>query len=228
MSLPIPHSATLRSGQGPATLDRLPAGRIAFCLPAVEPHRYPEPVRCPYPRCGSQDVLLRQIVPKAVRDPLLRLVTARRYGCLRCGRTFRVYPQGVGPAQTSLRLRHLSLLLYLLGLSYADVPRALRALGLSMSKTAVYLTVRAAGVAVTGPRRRLRAVPAESGSGDETPSSRWANRWLAVELGLDVLDNGIVRVDVFQHEDLAALLPWLEQVAAAAGAQMLIRSDRAA
>uniref|UniRef100_A0A831T8C4 Transposase n=1 Tax=Thermorudis peleae TaxID=1382356 RepID=A0A831T8C4_9BACT len=228
MSLPIPHSATLRSGQGPATLDRLPAGRIAFCLPAVEPHRYPEPVRCPYPRCGSQDVLLRQLVPKAVRDPLLRLVTARRYGCLRCGRTFRVYPQGVGPAQTSLRLRHLSLLLYLLGLSYADVPRALRALGLSMSKTAVYLTVRAAGVAVTGPRRRLRAVPVESGSGDETPSSRWANRWLAVELGLDVLGNGIVRVDVFQREDLAALLPWLEQVAAAAGAQMLIRSDRAA
>jgi hypothetical protein len=173
-------------------------------------------------------VLLRQIVPKAVRDPLLRLVAARRYGCLRCGRTFRVYPQGVGPAQTSLRLRHLSLLLYLLGLSYADVPRALRALGLSMSKTAVYLTVRAAGVAVTGPRRRLRAVPVESGSGDETPSSRWANRWLAVELGLDVLGNGIVRVDVFQHEDLAALLPWLEQVAAAAGAQMLVHSDRAA
>ncbi|GBD16778.1 hypothetical protein HRbin26_01681 [bacterium HR26] len=57
---------------------------------------------------------------------------------------------------------------------------------------------------------------------------RWANRWLAVELGLDVLGDGIVRVDVFQHEDLAALLPWLEQVAAAAGAQMLLRSDRAA
>ncbi|MCM8749577.1 hypothetical protein NET02_10495 [Thermomicrobiaceae bacterium CFH 74404] len=228
MSSPISRDSALGIRRRPVALERLPAGQIAFRFPALEPYRYPEPVRCPYPRCGSRDVLLRQIVPKAVRDPFLRQVMARRYGCLRCGRTFRVYPQGIGPAQTSLRLRHLSLLLYLLGLSYADVPRALRALGLSMSKTAVYLTVRAAGAAVSGPRQRLRAVPAEAGSGDEVAPSRWANRWLAVELGRDMWGDSIVRVDVFQTEDLAALLPWLEQIATAADAQMLVRANRAA
>jgi hypothetical protein len=40
---------------------------------------------------------------------------ARRYECLRCKRTFRLYPQGVTPAQASQRVKGLSVMLYLLG-----------------------------------------------------------------------------------------------------------------
>lgn len=224
-------SASPYTARWGTALDQQPVERIVFRLPAPEPYDFHEPVRCPYPRCGSQDVLLRQLVSKAVRDPFLRHVIARRYGCLRCGRTFRVYPSGIGPTQTSLRLRRLSLLLYLLGLSYAEVPRALAALGQPISKTSVYLIVRSTGISVPELRRRLRRVPLATGSGGNgRPCARWANRWLAVELYRDrgVADDGIVRVELFDRRELAVLLPWLEQVAAAAGAQMLVHRARAA
>jgi transposase-like protein len=54
---------------------------------------------------------------------------AQRYKCLRCGRTFRVYPEGVTRAQTSKRVKGLAVMLYLLGLSYRVVALALEALG---------------------------------------------------------------------------------------------------
>jgi transposase-like protein len=51
-------------------------------------------------------------------------VPAHRYRCLRCKRTFRVYPQGVTHAQTSQRVKGLAVLLYLLGLSYWPMGRS--------------------------------------------------------------------------------------------------------
>ena len=38
-----------------------------------------------------------------------------RYQCLKCQRTFRVYPEGTTRAQTSLRVKGLAVMLYLLG-----------------------------------------------------------------------------------------------------------------
>jgi len=38
---------------------------------------------------------------KAIRDASYEAVEAQRYRCLRCGRTFRVYPKGVSRAQQS-------------------------------------------------------------------------------------------------------------------------------
>jgi len=46
---------------------------------------------------------------------------ARRYECLRCHPTFRVYPQGVLPGQFSQRTQGIGVRFYLLGLSYGAV-----------------------------------------------------------------------------------------------------------
>ena len=54
---------------------------------------------------------------------------AHRYECLRCSRTFRVYPQGVTKDHISRRVKGLGILLCLLGLSYGAVSLALDALG---------------------------------------------------------------------------------------------------
>ena len=67
--------------------------------------------------------------PPDVKDTVYEVVLAQRYECLRCGRTFRVYPCGVSRAQTSKRLKGLAVMLYLLGLSYGAVSLVLEALG---------------------------------------------------------------------------------------------------
>jgi len=49
-----------------------------------------------------------------------------------------VYPRGVSRAQTSLRVKGLAVLLYLLGLSCGAVSLALEALGVYLYKSVVY------------------------------------------------------------------------------------------
>ena len=74
---------------------------------------------------------------KPLKDTVYGAVSAHRYRCLRCKRTFRVYPQGVTQAQTSQRVKGLGVMLYLLGLSYGATSLALEALGVYMCKCGV-------------------------------------------------------------------------------------------
>lgn len=78
---------------------------------------------------------------KAIRDTVYNDLVAHRYECLRCQRTFRVYPQGVTRAHSSLRVHGLGILLYLLGLSYGAVSLTL---GVYLCKSRVYEIVQAA------------------------------------------------------------------------------------
>lgn len=90
---------------------------------------------------------------KALRDTVYQEVQAYRYQCLKCGRTFRVYPQGVSSAQTSQRVKGLVVMLYLLGLSYGATSLALEAIGVSMCKSRVYDAVQEAASRVPGLKR---------------------------------------------------------------------------
>ena len=103
--------------------------RLKLILPQVVPTEMPVPTTCPYTSCGGQHFQFHQVVEKPLRDTRYAAVEAHRYLCLRCRRTFRVYPKGVTKAQTSLRVKGLAVLLYLLGLSYGAVSLALEALG---------------------------------------------------------------------------------------------------
>ena len=118
--------------------------RFQLLLPAVDPKHLMPPTKCVSPSCASKGFRLYQPVQKAVRDTVYQQVEAHRYQCLKCGRTFRVYPAGVTAAHMSQRVKGLAVLLYLLGLSYRAVSLALAALGVAMSKTHVYNTVQQA------------------------------------------------------------------------------------
>ncbi len=118
---------------------------LKLLLPPVQPDVYEEPNACPS-RCGSIRLYLRQESPKRVRDTLVTEVVARHYECLRCRRTFRVYPTGISKVRTSARLKGLSVLLYLLGMSYGAVALTLEALGSPLKKTAVYYAVQARAI----------------------------------------------------------------------------------
>jgi transposase-like protein len=101
--------------------------RLQLILPRVEATDTNVPSVCPYEDCQGRHFRHHQQVDKAVKDTRYASVSAERYECLRCQRTFRVYPQGVTRAQTSQRVKGLGVLLYLLGLSYGAVSLALEA-----------------------------------------------------------------------------------------------------
>ena len=127
--------------------------RLLFRLPLVKPDAFQELPFCPYPGCGGRHFRRVQEVPKPLRDTQYQEVKAQRYRCLRCGRTFRVYPTGVSRDHFSQRVKGLAVALYLLGLSSRAVSLLLEALGLLMSKTLVYYTVQEAARKVPGMRR---------------------------------------------------------------------------
>ncbi len=89
--------------------------RLRIVLPKVNPEAITVPTLCAYAGCGGRKLYLRQEVAKPLRDTVYHEVQVHRYQCLKCKRTFRVYPEGTTPAQTSQRIKGLAVLLYLLG-----------------------------------------------------------------------------------------------------------------
>ena len=96
--------------------------RLRIVLPKVIPEAIKVPTRCVYTGCGGRKFQLRQEVTKPLRDTVYHEVQVHRYQCLKCHRTFRVYPEGTTPAQTSQRVKGLAVMLYLLGLSMEPLP----------------------------------------------------------------------------------------------------------
>ena len=72
--------------------------RLHLLLPKVELKAIPIPSKCAYPECTSKQLRLHQQVSKALRETVHQQVEVHCYRCLKCGRTFRVYPPGVTPA----------------------------------------------------------------------------------------------------------------------------------
>jgi transposase-like protein len=108
-------------------------------------------------RCTGTHFKLHQApCRKPVRDLRHAQVTIQRYRCLKCQRTFRVYPAGVSADQLTASLKALWVLLYLLGLSYQGVVDLWEALLHPVGKTTVYHQVQAAGKHVRQLRKQWR------------------------------------------------------------------------
>ncbi len=91
--------------------------RLQLILPQAEPTVITLPTVCPNEECQGMRFEHHQAVIKPVKDTVYLAVTAHRYRCLRCQRTFRVYPVGVTRAQVSRRVKGWAVMLCLLGLS---------------------------------------------------------------------------------------------------------------
>ena len=184
------------------------------------------PTSCPYAGCQGRCYRFLQEVEKPLRDTVYERVKAHRYACLRCGQTFRVYPPGVSRAQSSQRLHGLAVMLYLLGLSYGAVALALEALGVYLCKSRVYEVVQAAAQRVPGLKREavFEGVRTPALGGDVT-SVRCNGRWLPLGLTVDDTSGLVLTVDELSGEDAETLKSWLEPIATAVGAQLLVSDD---
>jgi hypothetical protein len=201
--------------------------RLLVIPPPVQPEVYPEPAGCPDAGCGSHHVQFRQAAKKPLRDPFVGDVVAHRYQCPRCGRTFRVYPVGISHDQTSARLKGLAVLFYVLGMSYGAVALALAALGCPLSKVAVYNAVQAAGARVAGLRREAirRGGGRVVGLGVDLTSVRCAGQWLTVGVGVDAVNGLALAIDLLPNGEAATLTAWVQDLAAAIGAEVLVSDD---
>jgi len=203
--------------------------RLNLLLPRVEPDVYQEPKACPYHGCRGKRFHLRQEVRKPLRDTVLHEVVARRYECLCCGRTFRVYPLGVCEDQTSVRLRGVAVMLYILGLSYGAVALVLSALGHSLSKTAVYYAVQAAGERVQGLRREDVRLPLGraliAALGVDLTTVKCKGEWVTVGVSVDAAAGATLTVDILDDAEAETLTAWVQQIADVLGAEVLVSDD---
>jgi transposase-like protein len=200
--------------------------RLQLLLPKVEPKEIREPVACMYAGCGSKEVQMHQPVEKALRDTMYQRVEVHRYRCIKCGRTFRVYPKGVSQAQTSDRVKGVAVMLYLLGLSYGAVSLALESLGVPLSKTTVYEAVQAAARRVPGMKREqvFGNMKTKAVGGDLT-SVKCAGKWVHLGISVDAHSGLSLTIDELGAEDAKTLKEWMEPIVKSVGAQVLVTDD---
>ena len=199
--------------------------RLKLILPVVEAETYNHPEECPY-ECGGKEFYVRQEVKKRVCDTTHHEVQARRYECLNCGHTFRVYPQGIDQRQFSQRAIGMAVMLYLLGLSYGAVVLMLEALGLWIGKTTVYEAVQAVAERVPGMKRtKLLQGYRTSALGADLTSVKCKGKWLALGVTVDAITGMTLSIDRLSGEDAQTLKEWLEPILESVAARVLVTDD---
>ncbi len=200
--------------------------RLRIVLPKVKPEAIPVPTRCASAGCGGRTFHLRQQVAKALRDTVYQEVRVHRYQCLRCKRTFRVYPQGTTKAQTSQRVKGLAVMLYLLGLSYGAVSLALEGLGVALCKSRVYDGVQEVARRVPGlTRDQVFAGVKTPALGGDLTSVKCKGEWLPLGITVDPISGLALTIDALPAEDIKALKEWIEPIAKRVDAQVLVTDD---
>jgi transposase-like protein len=200
--------------------------RLQLILPRVEPREMSLPSVCPYEDCQGRHFRHHQEVDKALKDTEHDWVVAQRYECLRCKRTFRVYPQGVTQAQTSQRVKGLGVMLYVLGLSYGATSLALEALGVYMAKSSVYEAVQAAAEKVPGLKHsEVFAGLRTPALGGDLTSVKCNGEWLHLGVTVDDTTGLVLTVDELSAEDAETIKEWLEPIAEAIDADVLVSDD---
>ena len=208
---------------------------LSVRLPQIEPESIQPPATCPVQvgkrkqrRCGGQHFKLHQVAcDKPLRDLRHSQVQSQRFRCLTCQHTFRVYPRGVSAAQQSSNLKALSVLLYVLGLSYQGVSDVLDALGQVLSKSTVYNNVQAAGARAIEQRSRWLQQHGTSvkvlGIDCTHVKRLGADTILAVASA--ILSGATLSIEVLADESAESLTHWAQTLSASVQAEVLVSDD---
>jgi transposase-like protein len=184
--------------------------RLRILLPKVNPKAITVPTRCVATDCSGRKFRLRQEVTKSLRDTQYHEVQVHRYECLKCKRTFRVYPEGTTHAQTSQRVKGLAVMLYLLGLSYGAVSLALEAMGVYLCKSRVYDAVQEAAKRVPGLKRdQVFAGVKTPALGGDLTSVKCKGEWLPLGITVDPISGLALTIDALSAEDTKTLTAWI-------------------
>lgn len=205
--------------------------RLNVRFPKVDLNTYELPESCPY-GCGGHTYRRHGVQGerKLLRDVGYGEVLSYRYRCERCGRTFRVYPRGVSKgAQQSQRLKAMTVLLYVLGLSYGAVEDFVTALGCGVGKTTVYNNVQAAGEAA---RRQLQANVAEGGKrpviGADATYVKIKGESVGIEVVVDDSTGELLGLDIVTSENHEEIRDVIQGVVEAVDPEVVVTDDHGA
>jgi len=208
---------------------------LSVRLPKVEPDSIQPPTTCPLlvgkrklRPCSGRHFKLHQVAcDKPLRDLRHRQVQSQRYRCLTCQRTFRVYPRGVSAAQQSNNLKALSVLLYVLGLSYQGVSDLLDALGQPLSKSTVYNNVQAAGARAIEQRGRWLQQHGASVKvlGIDCTHVKQLGHDTILAVASAILTGETLSIEVLADESAESLMQWAQTLSASLQAEVLVSDD---
>jgi len=123
-------------------------------------------------------------------------------------------------------VKGLGVLLYLLGLSYGAVSLTLEALGVYVCKSSVYEAVQAAAEKVPGLKRKaVFAGIRTPAMGSDLTSVKCNGEWLHLGLTVDDTTGLVLTVDELPAEDAETIKAWLEPIAEAVAAKLLVSDD---
>ncbi|MCA1554568.1 MAG: transposase, partial [Chloroflexi bacterium] len=147
--------------------------------------------------------------------------------CLKCQRTFRVYPSGVSTAQQSATLKGLSVLLYVLGLSYQGVSDLLEALNQTLCKSSVYNNVQAAGERATQLRQQWlsHTQPTVEVLGIDFTHVKRLGQDTIVAVATSILSGAPLDFDIIDDESAETVTTWIRELADRVGAEVLVSDD---
>ncbi len=196
--------------------------RVRFTLPQVKEYPDTRPSSCPH--CEGVILHRHGLVEKTIKDLYVSRVTAIRYLCVECGRTFRHYPDGVDGHVQSKRLRGLASLSWALGLSHRSVSHILRALGCELSRMSSWRDVQEAGSNAVGRLLgRMRGRVSVMGA-DETVIKVRGNR-AVVGFVADARTGRLVGIDILLERDSAGFVRWLKGYVSGLGVRVIVSDD---
>jgi transposase-like protein len=164
-----------------------------------------------------------------VRDIAQSAVVSYRWRCVKCERKFRVYPRGVSPAQQSDHLKAITVLLYVLGLSYGAVSDFVGALGCYVSKTTVYNNVQAAGEkARQQQRRRVRRGGQRAVVGADGTYVKVQGEQVGIAVVVDDDSGELLGLEIIVSENSEELVEIIQAVVEAVEAEVMVSDDHGA
>ena len=202
--------------------------RVRARMPSLETAVMQQPEECPFEKCHGRHFKNHQLqCNKPVRDTQIEKVVVYRRKCITCGRTHRVYPQGVSKAHQSDRLKGFSVLLYVLGISYRGVEDVLEALGYPIDHTTVYHNVQAAGQRVGQMRRKwLKQEGKAAVVGADLTYLRCKGEKVAIAITVDDQTGVTLDIEMIENEESETLSEWLEPLLDLVGAEVLLTDDQ--
>ena len=198
--------------------------RMQVRLPQINPEDYQEVEKCAACGCEYFKPHGQQGYEKKVRDIRYSQVVSRRVKCVRCKRTIRVYPQGVSQAEQSAHLKGMSVLLYVLGLSYGGTADFLKAVGVEIGKTTVYRNVQEAGAT---SRQQGRRKETSSVIGSDGTYIKIKGVKVGIQVVVDDSSQDLLYLELVSSENSPEMVEELRKIAQEVEAEVLVSDDLA-
>ena len=196
--------------------------RIRFIPAQVKTFPDGRPDACAH--CGSQILTKHGTADKTVIDLYEDKVTAVRYRCSDCGRTFRHYPPGIDRSGQTQRMRGWAALAWALGLSLRSASHLLAAFGVSISRMSVWRDVQEAG---RNARKKQagQACGRVSAIGADETVVRVKGEKAVVGVVTDAATGEVLGLDVLVKRDSDGFMDWLRDFVSEYGVEAMVTDD---